>query len=129
MFYVDSLRFRTNGVKRKSKDLYTHLINSSVAFFFLNAELRLAFESVVFFGNPGFVSYLALGHHELLNRRYIVLCVCLHVFKAFAKLDFFCMNLTGGFVESFPDRICHYCKSFTPLIFVGRGSEWTAYED
>ena len=62
---------------------------------------------------------------------YTVLCSCMPVcvFKAFAKLDFFHTYLTGGFVESFPDIILHYCKSFTPLIFVGKGSERTAYED
>lgn len=67
---------------------------------------------------------------SFIDWRYTVSCVHLGMFQAFAnKLDFFHTNLTGGFVESFPDMIFHYCKSFTPLIFVGRGSERTAYED
>lgn len=45
-------------------------------------------------------------------------CVCVRVFKAFAKLDF-CSSLTGGFVESLPDMIFRYCESLTPLICAG----------
>lgn len=66
---------------------------------------------------------------SFIDWRCIVSCVDMCVFKALAKLDFFGTDLTEGFVESFPDMILHYCKSFIPLIFVGRGSKWIAYED
>lgn len=36
-----------------------------------------------------FVSPLSPVHHELRRSRYTVSCVCICVFKAFAKLDFF----------------------------------------
>lgn len=79
-------------------------------------------------GNSGFVSHLVLVPQELFRlEEHCIVCasVCLKLLLNWI----FCTNLAEGFVESFPDMIFHYCKSFTALIFVGRGSEWTAYED
>lgn len=55
-------------------------------------------------------------------------CICVRVFKAFVILDF-CSNLTGGFVESFPDMILRFMKALPVLSVQAEGSQWIAYED